>query len=549
MNGSAAKGEKRHLAMVMVASSSGTTFEWYDFFVFGLLAPIMAKQFFAGVNETAAFIFTWLTFAAGLAARPFGGVIIGHIGDRLGRKYAFLLTIVLMGVATFTIGLLPTYAQAGVIAPIVLVLLRLCQGFAVGGEYGGAAIYLAEHAPAAKRGLFTSAVQIAGPLGLIIALIVMLATREAVGDAAMAEWAWRIPYLLSLVLLVISVWIRLHLQESPLFQKIHKQGALSKAPLKETLSEWRHLRLVIITFWGICAAQGVTWYTYHFYAPSFLDRILHVDPSITNTLLLYAVICSLPIYVFFAWLSDRIGRKNLMAGAIALATLLLFPLFHLLAEAANPALVAAQRSAPIAAVADPETCSVQFDPVGTGKFVSSCDILKSTLAGLGVSYTNRSASPGTLAAANIGSARVESIEGAGLSPADLTTAKSDFAARLKTALKEAGYPEKADPAQIDRWAVFAILMAFVSLAAMLFGPMAAAMVELFPTRIRYTALSTPYHAAIGWLGGFMPAISFAMVTANGNVYYGLWYPVVISGIAALVTFFFLPETHKEDISR
>ena len=543
------KSERRRLALVITASTSGTAFEWYDFFVFGLLAGIMAKQFFAGVNETAAYIFTWLTFAAGPLVRPVGALVFGRIGDRLGRKYAFLVTISIMGLATFAMGLLPTYGQVGVFAPALLITLRLCQGFALGGEYAGAAIFLAEHAPQNKRGAVTGFLQFAAALGLIASLSAILITRKYVGEEAFAVWGWRVPYLISLVLLILSVWIRMQLQESPLFQKLLDEGTLSRAPFSESFLVWRNVKVGLIALFSILSAQGVIWYTFNLYvAQVFMEKQLHVDGAIVNEFLLVAVTCTFPLYYFFAWLSDYTGRKYLMFTAILLSALLCIPLFQRLAEAANPALAHAQASSPVVVLADPKACSVQFDPVGTSKFTSSCDIAKSTLASLGISYSNQSAMPGALAEVHVGPATVQGVEGTGLATADLTAAKTGFAGALKAALKEAGYPEKADPAQIDYAGVFGVLFVMMVLCTMLYGPMASTLVELFPTHIRYTAMSLPYNIGTGWVGGFAPAIAFAMVVANGSIYFGFWYIVGVAGFCAVTTLFFLPETYKRDIT-
>ena len=538
----------QRIATVVAASSTGTIFEWYDFFVFGSLTAIMAKQFFAGVNDTAAYVFALLAFAAAFAARPIGALIFGRVGDLVGRKVAFLITISLMGAATFAIGLLPTYAGAGITAPVLLISLRILQGIALGGEYGGAAIFVAEHAPAHRRGSLTGWIQTSAAAGLLVALLVVFATRRAVGEDAFAAWGWRVPYLVSVVLLAISLWIRMRLQESPVFRKMREEGRLSRAPFWDSFCRWRNLRLVLIALVTVVAAQGVVWYTFHFYVQTFLDKTLKVDQGTINEVLTIAVAASMPMYWFFAWLSDLIGRKIIMLAAIALSAAGFFPLFHALAEAANPALVAAIAVSPVSVVADPSTCSLQFDPVGKAQFTSSCDIAKSALAGAGVSYANVAAQAGTVASVRVGTATVPSIEGAGLPPADLKAVRAAFETRLKAALDGAGYPQKADPARFDEKRVIGILLVFMLLATMLYGPQAAALVELFPTQIRYTALSLPYHVGIGWLGGFLPAAVFAMQTASGDIYFGLWYPTIVAAFAAVCTLLFLPETRKRDIN-
>jgi MFS family permease len=542
----AAPVRKRHFTVV-AASATGTVFEWYDFFVFGSLTAIMAKLFFAGVNETAAYIFALLAFAAAFAARPIGALVFGRVGDLIGRKVAFLITITLMGVATFAIGLLPTYETAGITAPILLIGLRLVQGFALGGEYGGAAIYVAEHSPDNKRGSYTGWIQTSASVGLLLALAIVFATRYVLGEQAFEDWGWRIPYLVSLILLLVSVWIRLRLEESPVFRKMREEGTLSTAPYTESFFRWRNLKTVLIALFAIMAAQGVIWYTFHFYVQTFLDKVLKVDQATINEILMIAVAASMPMYWFFAWLSDKIGRKILMLTAIAASAIGFFPLFHALAEAANPALVAAQARSPVAVVADASTCSLQFDPVGKTQFVTSCDIAKSVLAGAGISYSNVAAPKGAVASVRVGETTIASIEGTALAPADLKAARTAFEIELKTALAAAGYPAKADPAQFDYRRVVGILLIFMVLATMLYGPQAAALVELFPSRIRYTALSLPYHIGTGWFGGFLPAAVFAMQTAAGDVYFGLWYPTIVAGVSAVVCLLFLPETRKRDI--
>ncbi len=542
------RSELRKLILVVTASASGTVFEWYDFFVFGLLAAIMAKQFFAGVNETAAYIFTWLTFAAGPLVRPLGALVFGRIGDSYGRKYAFLVTISIMGVATFSMGLLPNYASVGVWSPALLISLRLIQGFALGGEYAGAAIYLTEHAPAARRGAVNGWLQMAAATGLASSLAIILVTRTTMGEEAFSAWGWRIPFVSSLGLLIISVWIRMQLEESPLFQRLLDANETSRAPFKESFTVWKNVKIGIIAFVSILSAQGVIWYTFNLYvAQVFLEKQMHVDGGLVDELLLVAVIFTTPLYYFFAWLSDRWGRKYLMFTAIVLSTFLCIPLFERLAQAANPALAHAQATSPVTVVADANSCSLQFDPVGTTKFVSSCDIAKSTLAGLGVSYRNQKAALGASAQVRVGGESVAGVEGAGLDTKELVAAKAEFSTRLKAALKAAGYPDKADPAQIDKPMVIGILLVMIGLCTMLYGPMASALVELFPTRIRYTAMSLPYNLGTGWIGGFAPAIVFAMSVSNGSIYFGFWYIVIVAGITALTTLFFLPETYKRDI--
>jgi len=543
----AAQTEPRKLRLVISASTAGTVFEWYDFFIFGSLAPIIAKQFFAGVNETAAFIFALLTFGVGFAVRPLGALVFGRIGDRLGRKYAFLATITIMGIATFAVGLLPSYAALGIYSPLLLIAMRMLQGFAIGGEYGGAAIYVAEHTPHRERGLQTSWIQASAIGGLFAALMIILATRLALGEEAFDAWGWRVPFLLSILLFLGSLYIRLKLEESPVFRKIVAEGKASKAPLSEAFLRWKNLKIVLIALFGLLCAQGVVWYTAYFYTQFFLERVLKVEPATVNLMMTGAVLASGVLYLIFGWLSDFVGRKPIMILGIVLTAVGLFPLFHALTEAANPALAAAQARAPVVVVADPKSCSLQFDPVGKAQFRTSCDIAKNALATAGISYRNVAAPAGTLAGVHVGDTNIASIEGTSLSKDDLAKAKIDFTARLKKALTVAGYPEKADPSRVDIRRVVGILLVLMAFAAMLYGPMAAALVELFPTRIRYSALSLPYHLGIGWFGGFLPATSFAMVAATGDIYFGLWYPVVVSAASAVIAVLYLPETRKRDI--
>jgi MFS family permease len=537
------------IRMVVGAAAAGTIFEWYDFYIYGSILAVIASQFFGGVNETAAYIFTLLGFGAGFVARPFGALVFGRIGDRVGRKQAFLITISIMGVATFAIGLLPTYSQVGILAPILLVTMRVLQGFAVGGEYGGAVIYVAEHAPASKRGLYTGWLQTTASVGLIAALLVVLGTRRFLGEEAFADWGWRVPFLLSIGLLAISLWVRMRLHESPVFEKIRATGAMSKAPITESFLRWASLKFVLIALSSFMAAHAVIWYSIHFYSQVFLERVLKVDGATVSEILLIAVTLSVPMYLFFAWLSDRVGRKPIMLTAIGLSALLFFPLFQALASAANPALVEAQRSAPVTLFADPETCSLQFDPVGAEEFVSSCDITKSALGGAGVSYRNERAEPGTIASVQIGATILESFDGSALDVAALASAKAGFDSQLRGVLSDAGYPERADPNEMNKGMMIGIMLIFMVLATMIYGPLAAVLVELFPTRIRYTALSLPYHVGNGWFGGFLPAIAVATVAATGNIYSGFWYPVMIAGATVIIGVLLLPETAGRDIEK
>jgi len=529
------------MARVIIASSAGTAFEWYDFFIFGSLAPVISKVFFAGLDPTQALIAALALFAAGFAFRPLGALIFGVVGDRLGRKGAFLVTVSLMGSATFLIGLLPTYAQAGTTAAGLLILLRILQGIALGGEYGGAAIYVAEHSPANKRGASTGWIQSSASFGLLAALLIIVAVRQSIGEDAFIAWGWRIPFLFSSVLLAISVWMRAKLAESPEFARLREEGAITKAPLREAFGNWRSLKRVLIAFFGIMCAQGAVWYFTFFYMQVFLEKSLGVSAETKDLLLIVMTVVSAPLYVYFGWLSDRIGRKPVMIGGMLLALLLYFPASHWIANAANPQLVEAQRSTPIFVETNPATCSVQFDPVGTAKFVSACDIAKSTLVTKGISFLTRRSGDGRTFVV-VGTERVPVAGGEGLGNAGLKELKGKAADAIGTELQAAGYPKAADPRQANMTLLIIILLAFVVAATALYGPQAAALVEMFPTRIRYTAMSFPYHVGTGWVGGFLPVTSFALVAITGNIYEGLWYAVVFTAISVVVSLFFLKET-------
>ena len=526
---------------VVAASSAGTAFEWYDFFIFGSLATTIQKVFFAGLDPTAGLVAALGLFAAGFAFRPLGALIFGVIGDRLGRKGAFLATVSLMGASTFLIGVLPTYATAGILSPILLILLRILQGIALGGEYGGAAIYVAEHAENDKRGATTGWIQITASLGLIAGLLVILGTRKSVGEEAFLDWGWRIPFLVSVVLLIISVWLRFKLSESPAFAKLKEEGDVCKAPLREAFGRWDNLKRVLIAFFGIMTAQGAVWYLSFFYVQVFLTKSLGVPEQTKDALVLAMTAASAPLYVFFGWLSDRIGRKPVMLGGMILALLAYYPAFHGIAFAANPGLAKAQEVRPVEVHANSATCSVQFDPVGTRRFDSSCDIAKSLLASTGISYSNREYESDTTIVA-VGVQQVEVPSGKGLSAADLKALKEKTAAEIKTALTTEGYPAKADASDMNLPIVFLWLMVFAVAATALYGPQAAALVEMFPTRVRYTAMSFPYHFGTGWVGGFLPVVSLALVTITGNVYASLWYAMFFTILPILVSLFFLKET-------
>ena len=531
---------------VIFASSLGTVFEWYDFYLYGSLAAIIAAQFFSGVNETTGFIFALLAFAAGFAVRPFGAILFGRIGDMIGRKYTFLVTIVIMGISTFLVGVLPNYATIGMTAPVILIILRMLQGLALGGEYGGAATYVAEHAPNGKRGLYTSFIQTTATIGLLLSLVVILTVRETLGVEAFNAWGWRIPFLLSIILLGISVWIRLQLHESPLFQEMKAAGKTSKAPITESFFS-KNGRIVLLALLGATAGQAVVWYAGQFYAMYFLTQALKVDSTTTWLLIGGALMIGTPFFIFFGWLSDKIGRKPIVMAGCLIAALTYFPLFKALTHYANPAISEASVSAPAIVTADPDTCSFQFDPVGKKKFTSSCDIATAALAKAGVPYTVKEAPTGTMASISIGSlATIPSYEA---TAADAATQAPRFADGLKGALAEAGYPAAADPTRINKPMVLLILTILVLYVTMVYGPIAAWLVELFPTRIRYTSMSLPYHIGNGWFGGFLPTISFALVAATGNMYYGLWYPILIALMTFVIGTLFLRETKDVDITK
>ena len=542
-NSSMTRAERK----VVFASSLGTVFEWYDFYLYGSLAAIISKQFFSGVNETAAFIFALLAFAAGFAVRPFGALVFGRLGDLVGRKYTFLVTILIMGFSTFVVGCLPSYASIGMAAPIILIALRLLQGLALGGEYGGAATYVAEHAPHGKRGLFTSWIQTTATLGLFLSLIVILVTRTSIGEDAFTAWGWRIPFLVSSLLLAISVWIRLSLSESPAFQRMKDEGKHSKAPLRESFGEWKNLKVVILALLGLTAGQAVVWYTGQFYALFFLTKILKVEDATANIYIALSLLLATPFFVIFGALSDKIGRKPIIMLGCLLAALTYFPIFKALTHYANPALEAAQVNAPVVVNADPATCSFQFDPVGKAHFASSCDIVKSFLAKNSVNYSNNALPAGALASVKIGDIVIDSFEGTALSKDEFKTRSDAFNKELGDAIKAAGYPPKADSTQINAPMVVALLALLVLYVTMVYGPIAAILVELFPTRIRYTSMSLPYHIGNGWFGGFLPTTAFAMVAATGDIYYGLWYPIGVAAMTLVIGTLFIRETKDVDI--
>jgi MFS family permease len=531
---------------VIFASSLGTVFEWYDFYLYGSLAPIIAKQFFSGFNDTTAFIFALLAFAAGFFVRPFGALIFGRLGDLIGRKHTFLITIVIMGTSTALVGMLPNYASIGMAAPVILIALRLLQGLALGGEYGGAATYVAEHAPQGKRGLYTSWIQTTATLGLFLSLLVILACRISMPDTFDA-WGWRIPFLVSILLLAISVYIRLQLQESPAFLEIKNQGTLSKAPLSEAFGRWSNLKIVILALLGATAGQAVVWYGGQFYALFFLEKVLQVASKEANYIIAAALLIGTPFFIVFGSLSDKIGRKKIIMAGCLLAALTYFPVFRGLTHYANPALESAVATAPVTVVAADEDCSFQFDPVGKKVFKNSCDVAKTLLAKGGVPYSNEAAPVGSLAYVRIGNGdtavKVESFDGKALPGPEFKASNDAFTAKLKAELKTAGYPAKADMDQVN-YPMLVLLCAYlVVLVTMVYGPIAAWLVELFPTRIRYTSMSLPYHIGNGWFGGFLPITSFAIVAASGDIYKGLWYPIIVSIMTVVIGSLFLRETN------
>ena len=527
---------------VIFASSLGTVFEWYDFYLYGSLAAIIAKQFFSGLDEGSAFIFALLAFAAGFIVRPFGALVFGRLGDMIGRKYTFLITILIMGLSTFIVGLLPSYASIGVAAPVILIGLRMLQGLALGGEYGGAAVYVAEHAPQGKRGAYTSWIQTTATLGLFLSLMVILGTRTWIGEAAFADWGWRVPFIVSILLLGVSVYIRLSMEESPAFVKMKAEGKTSKAPLSESFGQWKNLKIVILALIGLTAGQAVVWYSGQFYALFFLTQSLKVDGATANIFVAVSLLIGTPFFIVFGALSDKIGRKPIILAGCFLAAVTYFPVFTALTKAANPDLAAAQAANQVVVSADPAECSFQFNPTGTVKFTSSCDIAKQVLAGASVSYENVIAAAGTTASIKIGETVISGYTSKGLPAADAKLKDAEFKKAVADALKAAGYPSKADPAKVDKFMVILILTYLVLLVTMVYGPIAAMLVEMFPTRIRYTSMSLPYHIGNGWFGGLLPTTAFAIVAQTGNMYNGLWYPIIIAGATVVIGTLFIKET-------
>ncbi len=521
---------------VIFASSLGTVFEWYDFYIYGTLGAFLAKYFFSNVPPAVGFIFALLAFAAGFAVRPFGALIFGRLGDMIGRKYTFLITMSLMGVGTFFIGLLPGYGTWGLAAPIVLIALRLVQGLALGGEYGGAATYVAEHAPQGKRGYYTSWIQTTATAGLFMALLLILGIRSWMGEDSFGDWGWRIPFLASGVLLIVSIWIRLSLSESPVFQRMKDEGKTSKRPLTEAFGEWSNAKIAILALLGATAGEAVVWYGGQFYALFFLTQTLKVPGVPAQIMIVIALLLGTPFFVLFGWLSDKIGRKPIILAGFLLAAVTYFPIFKGLTHFANPRLEAALSGAPVVVIADPNECSFQFKATGTEKFTSGCDIAKSALVNLSVNYANQDAPKGTPAQVKVGEQT-------------LTATAADFAKSLAAAIKNHGYPATADPNEINHVMTTLLLWVLVIYVTLVYAPIAAWLVELFPSRIRYSGMSLPYHIGNGWFGGFLPALVFAIAAWTGNIYSGLWYPVGIAVMSLVVGFLFLPETKDVDITK
>jgi MFS family permease len=530
--------------IVIFASSLGTVFEWYDFYLYGSLASVISKQFFSGLNPTAAFIFALLAFAAGFAVRPFGALVFGRIGDLVGRKHTFLVTIVLMGGSTFVVGILPSYAAVGIAAPVLLIAMRLVQGLALGGEYGGAAVYTGEHAPSGHRGRYTAWIQTTATLGLFLSLLVILACRVTLSAAAFDAWGWRIPFLVSVLLVGVSVWVRLQLQESPVFAKMKAEGRGSKSPLRDSFGNWQNLRLVLIALFGLVAGQAVVWYTGQFYALFFLTQTLKVDPQPANLMIAAALLLATPFFIVFGALSDRIGRKKIILGGCLVAALTYLPLFKGITHFANPALELAIADSPAVVVTDPATCSLQFNPVGTSQFTSPCDIAKTALVKRGVPYSTQDAGAGSPTTVKLGAREVASYDGAA---PDAKARAAAFDKAFKAAVFDAKYPEKADPARINHLMVVGLLWVLVLYVTMVYGPIAAMLIEMFPTQIRYTSMSLPYHIGNGWFGGFLPTTAFAIVAATGDVYSGLYYPMTVAGLTVVIGAIFVKDTKGEGV--
>jgi len=548
MNKERAGGMASEERLVIFASSLGTVFEWYDFYIYGTLTAILTKQFFSGVNPTAGFIFTLLAFAAGFAVRPFGALVFGRVGDIVGRKYTFLITMTLMGLGTFLIGLLPSYASWGITAPVILILLRLVQGLALGGEYGGAATYVAEHAPHGRRAFYTSWIQTTATLGLLMAILVVLGIRTWQGEDVFGDWGWRIPFLLSVILLAVSIWIRLQLEESPIFQKMKAEGKGSKAPLTEAFGNWPNFKVALLALLGATSGEAVIWYGGQFYALLFLTNTLKVSGPTANILIALSLALGTPFFILFGWLADKIGRKPIMLAGFLLGAVTYFIIFQGLTHYANPALENALATAPVTVIADPNECSFQFNPVGISQFRTSCDIAKSALVSRSVNYENQAAPAGTVATVKVGDQMLTSFNGIGLEKAEFDGKSAEFSKALGAAITQHGYPASADPNQINYPMTVLLLTILVVYVTLVYAPIAAWLVELFPTRIRYSGMSLPYHIGNGWFGGFLPATVFAIVAATGNIYSGLWYPIGVAAMSFVVAVIFLPETKDVDIA-
>ena len=538
--------EKPNLKLIVAASAAGTAFEWYDFFIFGTLTSIIGKNFFSSLPEATATLFALLTFGLGFVARPIGALVFGHIGDRKGRKGTFLYTILIMGLATILIGFLPTFAMAGIISPILLLSMRVIQGFALGGEYGGAAIYVAEHSPARLRGKYTGGVQTSAAIGLMAALGIIWVTRTLTGEPQFADWGWRIPFIVSTGLLVVSVIIRTKTAESPSFKALYEEKALTKAPFKDSFGQWKNLKKVIIALFSMLTAQGVIWYTSFFYTQVYLEKTVKLDPALITDLIFGMTLITAPLYWSFAALSDRFGRKPIMLAGMLLATISFIPGFNLMLKLANPDLDQAMKATPIMISADPKSCHFQFNPVGNAQFSSACDVAKGLVTNLGLPYQSRDITT-PVAAIDMGATHLDIASLDHLKAGDAKALKAKDLASLKAALKAAHYPDKADTKKANLWGVLGVLVLFGVACTALYGPMASALVEMFETKVRYTALSLPYNIGTGWFGGLLPAISFAMVAASGNIYFGLWYPVGIGILACIVTVLCLKETSGRDL--
>lgn len=532
---------------VIAAASLGTVFEWYEFTLYGALAAVIVSKFFSGLDPNTGFIFALLTFAVGFIMRPVGAVVFGRVGDRIGRKKTFLITIIIMGISTVAVGLLPTYETAGIAAPIMLITLRMLQGLALGGEYGGAATYVAEHSSSKNRGLNTAWISGTGTLGLLLAFGIVLASRTLTGDN-FDVWGWRIPFVFSLVLLMISIAIRMKMEESPAFQKMKNENRLSESPLRETFTEWKNVKRLLIAFFGVCGGMTCAYYIAVLYPTFFLTQNLKVDPQQANSTLTLALICGLPMFLFSGWLSDRIGRKPVLLIGFAVSALAIFPIYKGISVYANPDLIAAQQTTPITLVTDPANCSFMFNPTGTRTFSSSCDLAKQALASAGVSYNTEDKKGEKSATIRLGANTIPSYDSTGLSAQETAQKASMLKEQLRKSLNEANYPLKASPEKFDRTRVFLLLVALTFCGVFTLTPVAPMLVEMFPARIRYTSMSFPYHFASGWVGGLLPTIAFAMSAQRGDIYFGLWYPVFWIALSFLVALFLLKETRHVDIN-